>query len=131
MRNAGMPEGEIVEAMSDRAAALRAGDRTMLFRRFQVSVLPFISYDQFQHDFSRHNLTDKIDPAFASENVLMAVPDLGAGDVNALIAQRVGGRSHAVNSAYLETTGTDTFSIAASVRWNEVDAYQNRRIFGR
>lgn len=125
--NAGLSGNATTAMLARMDTARRTGDAGSAIESVRLSLLGHVADDAIEHDFTTLGTQGGIDPRFATERVLRALPDLSASDVTALIAvESPQAGTPMVQSRYFAPGGRH-FSVVATMQWGR-DATSVRRI---
>ena len=132
---------EVLERYVDRAG-ITAADRTDLLERLQdarrtvdmdaalrslhVFLIPLLSLDELERDFSVRTNLAGVDPHLASERILAALPDLGEAAATELVRSRHDPSAIGRFDSRYFATGHPLFTLVTTVHWNDVDRFTRR-----
>ena len=112
--NAALPAAAQARLIADIAAARDSKDGAAARDAVRLALLDSLSNAQIDADFTILGTTAGIDPRYASERVLAAVPDLDPGDLAALLAMPEAERTQQGLSRYFESGGR-RFSLVVKI----------------
>lgn len=107
---------QLAEARANKSPAAAIG----ALYRFLVSI---VSSDQLRRDFTDLDTTTGIDPMFADDRVLAAIPDIGAGKMAAIKSLRRDNPAGLNGMSAYFTSGQPIFTIVATVHWSATEQY--------
>lgn len=110
--NAGLARGDVVRLLEELAARRGSGDDIGAMDALRLFLAEAIGFEAVDDNFTRFG-SDKIDPAFATDAVLHAIPDLSSSQIMQIVAAPQAERAqYAALSRYF-ATGSRRFMLIA------------------
>lgn len=103
-------------------AARTSGDADAAIAALHTQLLPFVPAADLARDFTPLSASAGVDPAYASERVLNALPDLSRNGVATVLENRRADPSSVATLSRFFVAGPPVFTIVATRSWGDREA---------
>ena len=121
----GLARSEQVALISSMVDARAAQDAQAAFDALYRHLIPIGRGEHVVEDFTMRSGLSGVDPLFANERVLKAVPDLTAASVAGILRERERGSVVQARSEYF-SRGRALFTVVATVHWSDTERLAKR-----